>query len=223
MDSRKYPTYQYIRFIWQKKFLLIGLTILCMIITAVYSITKAHTYTSTALVFTGNGNNELLSKPDLIIDKYAKKLSPSVKGSLSAEILEPMQIQLTLSSKDKKLADSEIKKVGKLYTKDLTKQFNKQYNYREDYVKALENEIKAAKKSKVLADKENLPKYNSDLDKNKTKLILFEKPELMNTTTVEKSNHTARNVVLVGAAVFQLMLIILVFWKYIIEARKAIS
>ena len=65
-ELKRYETFQYMKFIWQKKMYVIAFTILCIVIGAVYSYYKGSSYTSTALVFTGNANNDMLSKPDLI-------------------------------------------------------------------------------------------------------------------------------------------------------------
>src|ERR1700719_1693509 len=46
-ESRRYPTYQYIKFIWQKKIYLIGFTILCLVIGAAYSYTRGTSATTT--------------------------------------------------------------------------------------------------------------------------------------------------------------------------------
>lgn len=109
MEKIKYPVYDYIKFIWKKKLLLIGFTILCMVIGAGLSYTKQTVYTSTALVFTGNGNNEKLSKPILITEEYKEEVPQNLRGSLNVKIAEPLQITLSLSGPDKEDVESNTK------------------------------------------------------------------------------------------------------------------
>ncbi|WHY61465.1 Wzz/FepE/Etk N-terminal domain-containing protein [Cytobacillus firmus] len=245
MEKIKYPVYDYIKFIWKKKLLLIGFTILCMVIGAGFSYTKETVYTSTALVFTGNGNNEKLSKPGLIKDTYKDALPEDISSSLDVKITEPYQITLSLSGSDKVSVESNTKKVAEQYTSDLTERFNEQYDVQENIKDALEGVVKNTKEAisqynkliqetsdeakllhynEVLINKmEAFDKYQADLEEVEYDLVLAEDPELMNVTTTQTSNNLLRNTILAGAFGFQLMLVLLVLWKYIINARRALS
>ncbi|WP_282173977.1 Wzz/FepE/Etk N-terminal domain-containing protein [Cytobacillus firmus] len=245
MEKIKYPVYDYIKFIWKKKLLLIGFTILCMVIGAGLSYTKQTVYTSTALVFTGNGNNEKLSKPHLITDEYKDKVTENLSGSLNVKIAEPFQITLSLSGTDKEKVQSNTHKVAEQYTNDLTERFKVQYDVQENLRNALKgvvdktnktiseydqliqvtsDEYKLLHYNEMLLNKmEALDKYQADLEEIEYDLALAEWPELMNVTTTQTSNNLLRNTLLAGAFGFQLMLVLLVLWKYIINARRALS
>ncbi|MBU8771498.1 Wzz/FepE/Etk N-terminal domain-containing protein [Cytobacillus oceanisediminis] len=245
MEKIKYPVYDYIKFIWKKKLLLIGFTILCMVIGAALSYIKPTIYTSTALVFTGNGNNEKLSKPRLITDTYKDELPEDLSGSLDVKIAEPFQITLSLSGSDKKTVESNTKKVAEQYTNDLTNRFNEQLEVQEKYKNALEEKVIKTEEAisqytqlvqeksdenkldhylEVLINKEEVAeKYRADLEEVEYDLALAETPELMDVTINQSSNNLLRNALLAGAFGFQLMLVLLVLWKYIINARRALS
>ncbi|MBX9974425.1 Wzz/FepE/Etk N-terminal domain-containing protein [Cytobacillus firmus] len=245
MEKIKYPVYDYIKFIWKKKLLLIGFTILCMVIGAALSYIKPTVYTSTALVFTGNGNNEKLSKPRLITDTYKDELPEDLSGSLDVKIAEPFQITLSLSGSDKKTVESNTKKVAEQYTNDLIERFNVQFEVQKNYKNSLEGALKKTEEAiseynqliqeasdeykllhynEVLFNKEETAeKYRSDLNEAEYDLALAETPELMDVTTNQSSNNLLRNALLAGAFGFQLMLVLLVLWKYIINARRALS
>ncbi|WP_282140978.1 Wzz/FepE/Etk N-terminal domain-containing protein [Cytobacillus oceanisediminis] len=245
MEKIKYPVYDYIKFIWKKKLLLIGFTILCMVIGAGLSYTKQTVYTSTALVFTGNGNNEKLSKPVLITEEYKEEVPQNLRGSLNVKIAEPLQITLSLSGPDKEDVESNTKKLGEQYSDDLIDRFNKQYEVQEKYKNALEEKVKKTEEAisqytqlieenadeekrvnyiEVLINKEEVAeKYRADLGEAEYDLALAESPELIEVSTVQSSNNLLKNILLAGAFGFQLMLVLLVLWKYIINARRALS
>jgi hypothetical protein len=225
MDKQqRYPVYDYLKFIWQKKYFLIGFTILCMIIAAVYNFGKTTSYTSTALVFTGNANNDELSKPTFITYNYKDLISTKIVDSFQVKIEEPMAISLTLSGSDKELVESEVTKAAKKYADDLKKNFDIQIGARKAYADALKDRIDALKKSqsfyndddKLLTSTELLEQYHM----NEIKLSLPEEPNFKGVSTTAASNHLLRNSLLGGALGFQLMLVLLVFWKYIINARR---
>ncbi|MEH7504223.1 Wzz/FepE/Etk N-terminal domain-containing protein [Neobacillus drentensis] len=247
METQRYPTYQYIKFIWQKKFYLIGFTILCMIIAALFSFNNKPTYTSSALIFMGNGKNDELSKPVPIINKYNQQLPSTIRGSLNVEILGDMQIMMSVSGGDKKLVESQLNQIAQQYKNDLSKDFYKQKEVRQDLVNALKDKIDRTEKSISLYDnlitknpkEENLDRYTEvlmnkeevlvdnrvELYKHKYKLVLADgnEPKLYNTTTTASSNNLLRNLFLAAAFGFQVMLLILVLWKYIMDARRSIT
>ncbi|URT70552.1 Wzz/FepE/Etk N-terminal domain-containing protein [Cytobacillus firmus] len=242
MEKIKYPVYDYIKFIWKKKLLLIGFTILCMVIGAGFSYTKETVYTSTALVFTGNANNDELSKPDLIIAKYKKELPNALQNTLNVQA-DPFQITFTLSGNDKETVESAMKKLAEQYEKDLMIEFNDQYGSLKDYVNALvkvvnQTEEAVSKYNQLLetSDEDKLfnytavliskmdSEYKADLLEAKDLLSSAEPPIYNNeVTTTQTSNNLLRNTILAGAFGFQLMLVLLVLWKYIINARRALS
>jgi uncharacterized protein involved in exopolysaccharide biosynthesis len=242
MEKIKYPVYDYIKFIWKKKLLLIGFTILCMVIGAGVSYTKQTVYTSTVLVFTGNGNNDELSKPDLIKSKYKKELPVALQNSLDVKA-DPYQITLSLSGPNKESVESNLTKVADQYTKDLTEEYNIQYGALENYRNALEKVIKQTEEAvsqynqlilettdqnqlfnytEVLINQMD-SEYKADLLEVEKDLAIAEEPERNNVTTTQTSNNLFRNTLLAGAFGFQLMLVLLVLWKYIINARRALS
>lgn len=242
MDEQRYPVYDYVKFIWDKKLWLIVAAILFMIAGAAFSFTRTQSYTSTALVFTGNAENEMLSKPDLIKRVYMEDLPENLSGNLDVKIVEPFQIALSLSGTDKNKIESELTKVAGKYTDDMTKRFTDQYGVLERYAKAMEAKVEITDRSietytELVAkggNEENLDRYTEILIKKEEKLVryeedlleaeedltLAEKPRLMGVTTIATSNNLLRNILLGAAFGFQLMLLILVFWKYLLNARR---
>ncbi|MCM3246079.1 Wzz/FepE/Etk N-terminal domain-containing protein [Cytobacillus firmus] len=245
MEKIKYPVYDYIKFIWKKKLLLIGFTILCMVIGAALSYARPTVYTSTALVFTGNGNNDELSKPDLITGRYKEELPDEFKSSLNVKA-DPFQITLSLSGADKEEVETNLNKVADKYTNDLKEDFDDLNEAMDNYKNALEEKVKKTEESitqyeqliqetsndsklisysEILINKMDMvDKYRADFHEAEYDLALLEAPKKSDVKTIQSSNNNLlKNALLAGAFGFQLMLILLVLWKYIINARRALS
>jgi hypothetical protein len=242
MELKRYETFQYMEFILQKKLYVIAFTILCIVIGAVYSYYKGSSYTSTALVFTGNANNDMLSKPDLIASEYSRYLSKDSKGSFQVKVADTMEITMSANGKNKSLLESQVSNAGKKYAQDLTTHFNAQNTIMKKYAQSAQQEIDATEQSIALYDHllannpstEDANNYNqalmnkqddltgsrADLLDVQTQLAKAEKPQLMNVTTTAASRHMARNAGLAGVFGFFVMLVILIFSKYIIDARR---
>jgi uncharacterized protein involved in exopolysaccharide biosynthesis len=245
MNDQKYPVYDYVKFIWDKKLLLILATILFMIAGAVFSFTRTQNYTSTALVFTGTGNNEFLSKPDLIESKYKEDLPENLRNTLNVKIKEPYQIELSLAGTDKNTVESVVTELADKYVGDLTDRYKLQYGLLREHTKALKAKVEEVQQSletyEELSTKEGnenlnytdigilikryeaLPRFEEDLTEAEYELALMEEPDLAKVTTNASSNNLLRNVFLGAALGFQLMLVILVFWKYVLNARRSES
>ncbi|KON86262.1 hypothetical protein AF332_05120 [Sporosarcina globispora] len=245
MEKIKYPVYDYIKFIWKKKLLLIGFTILCMVIGAALSYTKPTVYTSTAIVFTGNGNNDELSKPDLITGRYKEELPDELKSSLNVKA-DPFQITLSLSGTNKEAVESNMNKVAEQYTNDLIEDFDELHDAMANYRNALEKKVKNTEESitqyeqliqdtsndsklisysEILINKMDIAdKYRADFHEAEYDLALLEEPKKSDVKTIQSSNNNLlKNTLLAGAFGFQLMLVLLVLWKYIINARRSLS
>jgi hypothetical protein len=245
MDEHKYPVYDYVKFIWNKKLWLVIAAIICMIAGAAFSFTRTPIYTSKVVVFTGTGSNEFLSKPDLIKSRYEKEFKGEFNGNLNVSIKEPYQIEFSLSGADKNKVESDLKMIAEKYAEDMTNRYEVQYGLLNKQVKAIQEKIE--KLSQSLETYENLgskeaeeelnytdigilvkrfealPRYEEDLAEAEYDLALMEEPEPLDVTTTASSNNLLRNMLLGAAFGFQLMLVILIFWKYILNARRSES
>lgn len=243
MEKNKNTLYEYVIFIWRKKLWVIGFTILCLVIAGAFSFTSKQHVSATALVFTGNATNDFLSKPELIMDKYEETIPEDIRGSFFVKIEEPFQISLSLTGNDKETVEKELRKVAEKYTSDLKKRFDDQYKTLEQYTEILKRKIDKTEETinyynekiseetngdklsyyteLVIKAEEDIGEYYSEYYKANYKLTLAESPELMNINTEETGNNLTRNLLLAGAFGFQMMIIILVIWKYILNSREA--
>lgn len=254
MDKKNNTLFEYLLFIWKKKYYLIGFTIICMVAAAALSYTPKPLYKSTALIFSGNAQNDKLSKPMFIHSEYISMIPEDLQNSFDVDILEEFHITMTLAGHDKKRTENELKKIAEKYTNDLVARYKEQKNVHLKYEKAfteltsdeileiLKNEIFEIDEA-LINDKLKIEEASTnggetveDLHdilsryvdfliikesyKAEEEATLMEKPELMKISTVSSKNNFLKNTLLGGAFGFQLMLIILVLWKYILDARS---
>jgi uncharacterized protein involved in exopolysaccharide biosynthesis len=125
MDREKYIVYQYLRFIWQKKWYVVAAAVLFMLLGFLYSHRNPVVYTGQAVVFTGTAENDELSKPDLIRNYY-NKLVPN--KSLTVTIPANFEIVLKVTDRNQQKAQQLIEKVGKQYVSDLKSDYTVQYS-----------------------------------------------------------------------------------------------
>jgi len=229
-NNEKYIFYQYLKFIWNKKWWLVGAMILFMLIGLLYSLRQPLVYTGQAVIFTGNAQNDKLSKPVFIKSEYQGLLPDKVRNSFAVDLPGDNQMVFTVSEQTKKGADEDIRKVANSYVKDLQKRYQDQKTELKAAVKIVD--IKQLKReyknyvSGLIQSKENITFYRDTiqwLTEAKYQLAIMEPPKLMDVTTTQRSNNLIRNMLLGGAFGFQLMLIILVFWKYIRDARRSLN
>lgn len=242
MGQEKFIVYQYLKFIWNKKWLLILVTLLLAASGFLYAHKHAATYSGQAMVFTGNGQNDMLSKPEFIKAKYEKLAHNS---NFVVAVPGNFEVTLTVTGTNKATTQKQIKKVSNQYIKDLAQRFNDQYSARKDYVKALKQKISKMETendryNQLIAQSNNEQKlssytdillqqqdavagYKDKLYKTQYQLALMEKPKLMSVGTASKSGSTLKDMTLGGAFGFQMMLIILIVWKYILDARRSLN
>ncbi|MFD1780014.1 Wzz/FepE/Etk N-terminal domain-containing protein [Fredinandcohnia salidurans] len=250
VEQNKYILYGYLQFLWKKKWLIILVTIIGMGIGYAYTLTKTTTYTSKATVFTGKMENIDLSIKDIITNDYKHLLSKKVQNGFSVTIPANNLIYLTLVGSDKSIVESDLTIVANKYLEDLTEKYNVQYQARKNYVDALSKQVNATNDLMEYLLKENPDKISTDFleeifisdsqlvyiegnyyNADTEELLFYAENELADMkkheprisggiVTSENKPSALRYIVLGGAAFFQLMLIIVVLWKYIINARQ---
>lgn len=241
VKEEKYVLYDYLKFIWNKKmFVILGL-IAGLIIGGVYAMTRPVTYTGTALVFTGNAENDMLTKKELIRPKYQDEIPPHLGGSFTVNIPSDFQVTLSVTGSDRNEVESNINHVSELYVKDLDEGFTRQYDAIEGYSSALSGSIE---KTEALLDlyneklltasptdsnvyQEEIMKLERQLEKDKENRAeneidksIMERPELMTVNMSVNDTSVLLYSLLAGAGLLQAVLVLLVLWKYLRDAAR---
>lgn len=246
MENEKYTIYQYLHYLWAKKSVIIGFTILSLLAGFAYSSFQTKEYVGKATIFTGNAKNDRLSKKPSIEGTYKKILPKELSSTISASIPTNFHVAIEIKGKDKKQVEKGIQDVATQYEKDLETRFNAQYNSKKEYVESLDQKVKLLEKRSELYDQllvdpntqksdvgnyldemlkieENQRNNKANLAKAKNDFAIMEKPEVVSVTTSLGSSNTLRTTALAGALGFQLILIFLVMWKYILNARRELA
>ncbi|MEH7235744.1 Wzz/FepE/Etk N-terminal domain-containing protein [Bacillus sp. JJ1562] len=240
-EQNQYILYGYLQFLWKKKWLILLATIIGMGLGYAYALMQPTTYTSTATVFTGNAQNEELSKTKIIKGKYKKILPEDLKGGFIVNIADTNVIDLNLVGSNKPEVEDNIELVAGAFEKDLMKNFKMQEQAIKDYYDFLDGELENPEGLLNKINKNNLLKslpesLNTKIVENILTMQLaymeenyhqldielsgMKEPYISDILHSENKPNPLRYIVLGGAALFQLMLIIVVLWKYIINARQ---
>ncbi|MCC3356916.1 Wzz/FepE/Etk N-terminal domain-containing protein [Bacillus sp. REN16] len=249
-EQNQYILYGYLQFLWKKKWLIILATVIGMGLGYAYTLTQQTKYTSKAIVFTGMIENRDLSKPEIIQNDYKHLLTEIAPSDFSVAIPMDNQINLTLVGSDKSIVESDLTKIANQIVKDLTVKYDVQRQAMEDYVNALSEQVDATnyllnnilKESSSGVSKDVMEQLNSDsqlvylegkfYNANTKELLYYAGEELAkmvkhnprisgdDVNTSENKPSSIKFIILGGAAFFQLMLIIVILWKYIINARQ---
>ncbi|WP_077619739.1 Wzz/FepE/Etk N-terminal domain-containing protein [Litchfieldia sinesaloumensis] len=240
-QQNQYVLYGYLTFLWKKKWLILLATIIGMGLGYGYSSLQKVTYSSIANVYTGTAQNEELSKVALIKGKYKKMLPDDLKEGFNATIPDNNVISLHLVGSNDSKVKENIESVAKEFEEDLKENYSLQEQAIRDYYNFLDSQIKSPEG--LLNDdyKNNLIKslpesLNTNIVENILTMQLAYMEENFHQLDIQLSKlkepyiseiiHNAnkpsslRYIVLGGAAFFQLMLIIVILWKYIINARQ---
>ncbi|MBS4206753.1 Wzz/FepE/Etk N-terminal domain-containing protein [Bacillus sp. FJAT-50079] len=243
MASEKYILYDYLTFIWKKKWFVLLFTIICGGAGIFFSLSQTHIYESEAVIFVGNAGNDELTKPENIIF-YKEELEGPYEDQFSVTIPRDFQVILKLKGIDEQKVFSQLNKVAESYVSDLNDTFNKKRSRLEDYYMTLEAKVESLQKvidhyndqllnSKVpdsqIADYTGLvieyesqrESYQERINNLGQQLDDMEGPKLSGINTTSSGSKLFRNLFLAMAFGFQCGLVILVFWKYMLNARKA--
>lgn len=244
MTPEKYIVFDYLKFIWKRKWLIIILTIILGAIAYIYSANSQKEYETEALIFVGNAENDKHSKPDFIKSMYENNIEAHLKPKFSILLPGNFQIVFKLQGYDEEEVRTQLTKAANAYVEDLTKRYNSQYASKEQYSTALSDRVSHLEKviaqynglitSQTLSEEQrinysnlilehevSLAKYKEKLFESNLELSKMEKPELMQINSIEKGTSPYRNTALAMAFGFQFLLVVMVVWKYIQNARRA--
>lgn len=244
MNFKEYPVYDYLLYVWKKKWAIVAFAILGMCFAFVITFFQDSTYKSTALIFTGNAKNDLLTKPLLIEETYKDQIDESLNSTFDASILEPFHITLSLSGSDQQVVQENIESVAKLYEKELIDRYKNQSNQvvnfqetltekltnLEKYNQELKNELETteditlkAEYLKTISENEVvLAELQEDLFDASLTIEQYEEPKLMSISDGTESQSSIFTILLIGLLSFQIALIYFAIKKYILNAQQAI-
>lgn len=241
-DKNTFVFYEYLIFFWKKKFWLLPLPILLIVVTLIYTLSQQPTYIGSSTVYTGSVEKDTLMHPDIVETNLKKELKDETKINLSVTAVTD-RMTINLSSKDKNIVMENLNKLTKMYQNQLLEVYNDELKIRKEEVSALEKNIAVKEESLALLRKnlnasindeftrtalgemlqkeeENLLDTVEKLKDKQLDLINLTEPQILSKNVYKKNNFIISNLIVSFLAGIFLSFLFLTFWKYIQDARR---
>ncbi|MBY0123500.1 hypothetical protein [Bacillus sp. S/N-304-OC-R1] len=240
-EQKRFVLYEYLLFFWKKKifFIIIPLIFMLLGFGGSYLVPKEGKYVGTSTVFTGSVKLKALTNPTNIDAEFGK----DVHGVIDSYVSSESYIKIKIYDDNKERLEKDLQKMTSGVEEALIENYNLRYKKTEEGIEetqakldAMNNVLSSASKkieSKDLTIDEtaritSLLEWTeveastalASIQKMNTDLAFFEKPSIVkqdiNTVDTYKKELTLAGLLLGIFATF----LILMLWKYIIEARR---
>ncbi|MFC7373056.1 Wzz/FepE/Etk N-terminal domain-containing protein [Fictibacillus iocasae] len=234
-EEKRYVLYDYLRFFWNKKWVFLAVPLLTLGLAFLYSMLQPVSYQGRTIIFTGDFKGSE-TDPAVVKDMYKDE----AKGlGYSVEVFERGQLVFTVTGSDKEKVQKVSEEISSKHFKLLQSEHGELIRITEEGKSAKEkhleslDELMSAYESQMskgtLSDEEqarmselqlastNIEEGIVNMEKD---IALFEAPQKLDTAVEESSRNTKAYVALGLVAGIFLSLVLLVFWKYIDEARR---
>lgn len=239
-EQKKFVLYEYLLFFWKKKwsFLIIPIIFALLGFAASYVISTDAKYTGNATVFTGSIKQKGLTNPDNIVANFGE----GIDGEIDAFVSSDSYVKIKIKQDDREELEKDLTAMAERIEGVLVKDYDFRKEVTETYLvelEAREKNLQASISAMEPIMERDLPidKYEdltlsyttsqSELSDTKAAiqrvrgdLAFFEKPDvIVNQVTQADTNKTELTIAgLILGVLFTL--VFLIFWKYIIEARR---
>ncbi|MFD2214852.1 hypothetical protein [Metabacillus endolithicus] len=242
-EKKEYLFYKNLVFFWRKKWLLIGIPLVICLLVSAFSMFSSREYVGKAIFYTGDIKKGELIDPLLMEAKYLEEDSDT---DVEFSVIKSKQVQIKVIDDNKDDVHKKLSSLVTTYTEDLQAEYQLRYNLTNDavelYKKSLEENEKllpkytdaiAAVEDEAIVDTDLLVaaatmseivfEYETSGKRMETDLALFDKPKFITESITQSDNYLVQNAVVSFALSFFLMLVVLLLWRYIREARRALN
>ncbi|MFV2049827.1 hypothetical protein ACEWK1_21030 [Metabacillus sp. YM-086] len=242
-EKKEYLFYKNLVFFWRKKWLLIGIPLVICLIVSAFSMFSSREYVGKAIFYTGDVPDDFLTDPKLMEANYIDD-SKDVDAEFS--VIKSKQVQIKVVDDNKDDVHKELSSLITSYTEDLLEAYNIRFNRTQDTVDVYENSLEENEKlidryyeaieavkedavpdtdllAAVATKEEIIYEYETSVNRMITDLALFKEPKLISESITQSDNYLVQNAVVSFALSFFLMLVVLLLWRYIREARRALN
>ncbi|MDW2876617.1 MULTISPECIES: GumC domain-containing protein [Bacillaceae] len=239
-EQKKFVLYEYLLFFWKKKwsFLIIPIIFALLGLAASYVISTDAKYTGNATVFTGSIKQKGLTNPDNIVANFGE----GVDGEIEVFVSSDSYVKIKIKQDDRKELQKDLTAMSERIENALVKDYEFRKKVTEEYRDGLIARADKLEKSIQAMDpilERDLPLFQyQDLTLRYTAaqnelseatvaaqrvtndLAVFEQPSvIVNQVNQADTNRTELTIAgLILGVLFTL--VFLIFWKYIIEARR---
>ncbi|TYS63783.1 hypothetical protein FZD47_09710 [Bacillus infantis] len=239
-EQKKFVLYEYLLFFWKKKwsFLIIPVIFALLGLAASYVISTDAKYTGNATVFTGSIKQKGLTNPDNIVANFGE----GVDGEIDAFVSSDSYVKIKIKQDDREELQKDLTAMSERIENALVKDYEFRKKVTEEYSAKLEDRASKLKDSLEAMEpllERDLPltqyqdltlSYTAAQNQRSEALVAqqrvvndlssFEPPSvIVNQVTQADTNKTELTIAgLILGVLFTL--VFLIFWKYIIEARR---
>ncbi|UGB30467.1 hypothetical protein [Metabacillus sp. B2-18] len=241
-EKKEYLFYKNLVFFWRKKWLLIGIPLVICLIVSAFSMFSSREYVGKAIFDTADIKGKL-TDPELLQAEYLKDQQGS---DAEFTVVKSKQVQIKVTADNRDDVHKQLTKLVTSYAEDLQQNYQERYDRTQETVEIYEKGLKengkllptyndaiekieegetvdpdllvaAATMNKIAFE------YETSISRMKTDLLLFDPPRLISETITQSDNYLVQNAVVSFALSFFLMLVVLLLWRYIREARRALN
>lgn len=241
-EENRYVFFEYLLFFWKRKKVFLLIPIVFVVGALLLGLFQKNVYTGQAVIAVGSITTDSLINPDIIQGNYKKDLDPDVKSSFQVVVPKNGQVRMQVSGGDQATVQNNIDKVSKAYLDSLQTLYNKRMDMYQQQTQALNKRIEElGKATEFYRDKVNknpsdivtgelLIENEKELSRAQDSaqvisidLLYLEGPSLVLEPTVTKQRSPLVSNLLVALALSVVgMILVLVFWKYIDDAKRNI-
>ncbi|PLR73688.1 hypothetical protein [Bacillus sp. UMB0728] len=239
-EQKKFVLYEYLLFFWKKKwsFLIIPIIFALLGFAASYVISTDAKYTGNATLFTGSIKLKALTNPENII----KDFGDGVDGEVDAFVSSDSYIKIKIKQDDREELKKDLNAMAGRIESALVKDYDLRKEVTENYLQVLDERAENLNASiramepilerdlpitqyqditlSYTAAQSELSETTVAKQRVTNDLNTFEPPSvIVNQVTQADTNKTELTIAgLILGVLFTL--VFLIFWKYIIEARR---
>ncbi|MGP4078983.1 hypothetical protein ACTWQL_03645 [Pseudalkalibacillus sp. R45] len=241
--KREFVLYENLVFFWKKKKYFLIVPLILSLIAIGLSMFQDRPYEAKTLFYVGGLTEDRLTDNDLILKIYEEKLPEEYRDDFKVIIPSDGRVKFQVTSSDKNVAEKQLEKVSNQYWDDLESAYNKRKELTQEgktvfktqsekteeridfYTEKLKNEnlsiVEIDNYKEILLELEtNLPFFIENMRKQETNLHFFEEPMEIETVIKQEESNLIPNLLIAIFGGLFLTVLGLVFWKYIIDARR---
>ncbi|TCS93253.1 Wzz/FepE/Etk N-terminal domain-containing protein [Hazenella coriacea] len=239
-EENRYIFFEYLLFFWKRKKIFLLIPVVFVIGALLFGLLQPSVYTGQAVVAVGSITTDSLINPDIIQGSYKKELDPKIKSSFQAVVPKSGQVRLQVTGGDQEVVQKNIEKVSNAYLGSLQALYTNRSDMYKKQIEGLNKRIEELSKatefyrSKVdknpadivtgellIENEKELSRAQDSAQVINIDLLYLEAPSYTIEPTVTKQRSPiVSNLAVALALSFVVMILVLVFWKYIDDAKK---
>lgn len=240
-QKEQFILYGYLKYFWEKKWILVIVPILSMVIAIGVKFTFFNPipYIGNATIYTGSVNSEVLTNPNNIIGKYDDK----VEGQLNITVPTSKYLRINIQGENEQLVNEDLENVKEQILNELLKNYEERLNITSENLEALEEKrisleetitnysIKYEEGNSsdfqlsnpidiLLWSESEHSKIVSKIQNMKNDLVFFEEPDVTSYSVKETNKYIVETLFIGFILGIILAITLLIFLKYIFDARR---